>query len=123
MSTVLETDREFFDALLAPSCEVLDRLLTDDFLLIDVVTGSEVSKPAMLDLMASSQLSFDSIEPDDRRVRIYGPVAVVTGRTEMRGKMGEMPFVTRSRYTHVFVQDGDRWMLASAQGTLITAAS
>lgn len=117
---VLETERDFFAALLAPSSEILDSLLTDDFLLVDVLTGSEVPKAAFLDFMGSGQLVFESIVPAETRVRSYGPVSVVTGRTEMQGRIGENRFTTKSRYTHVYVQQGGRWRLASAQGTPIT---
>lgn len=58
--------------------------------------------------------------PSERRVRRYDGTAVVVGRTRMRGAFMAEPFVISSRYTHVFVRDGDRaWRLVSAQGTRI----
>jgi hypothetical protein len=117
---VLDTERHFFDALLAPSSEILDRLLTDDFILIDVLTGSEVSKSSLLDFMGSGQLTFESIVPAETRVRMYGPVAVVTGRTAMKGRVADQSFTTFSRYTHVYVEAEGKWRMASAQGTPIT---
>lgn len=122
-SDVLETDRAFFDALLAPSCEILERLLTDDFQIIEVLTGTPVSKAAFLDFMGSGQLVFESIVPAETHVRTYGPVAIVTGRTVMQGRIGENPFTTKSRYTHVYVETDGVWRMASAQGTPITVES
>jgi ketosteroid isomerase-like protein len=116
---VLDVERQFFDALLAPSSEALERLLGDDFLLIDVMTGSEISKPAFLDFMASGQLVFTSIQPGETRVRTYGSVAVVTGHTEMHGTVGENAFSARSRYTHIYAEQDGRWRMVSAQGTPI----
>src|SRR5262249_5391150 len=98
----------------------LDQLLADDFLLIDVMSGSEISKTAFLDVLGSGDLRFESIQPAEVRVRHYGTTAIVTGRTEMSGRYAEMPFSARSRYTHVYVEHQGAWRLVSAQGTPIT---
>jgi nucleoid-associated protein YgaU len=53
-------------------------------------------------------------------MRVYAAnAAVVTGRTEMRGRVGEVALMTSSRYTHVFALQGGAWVLVSAQGTQI----
>jgi len=52
-------------------------------------------------------------------VRVYQTTAVITGRTEMSGQFGETPFATKSRYTHVYVEQQGRWRLVAAQGTKI----
>ena len=39
----LVTDRQFFSALVAGSVEDLDQILADDFVLIEVMGGSEVT--------------------------------------------------------------------------------
>jgi ketosteroid isomerase-like protein len=113
-------DRAFFAALISANLDSLDALLTDDFLLIDVLNGSEITKPMLLAAVGSSQVKFDAIEQVEGRTRMYaGSTAVVTGRTELRGRVGEAAFTASSRYTHVFVVQDGQWMLASAQGTQI----
>ncbi len=99
--------------------EALDRILGDDFLLIDVMTGSEVKKPDLLAVLRLGQLKFEAIEPVESRVRLYGNTAVITGRTQMTGRFGEMPFTASSRYTHVFIREQSQWRLVTAQGTQI----
>jgi hypothetical protein len=116
----LAAERSFFAALISANLDSLDFLLTDDFLLIDVLSGSEITKPMLLAALGSSQVKFDTIEPVESRVRVYATTtAVVTGRTELRGRVGEAAFTASSRYTHVFVMQGGGWVLASAQGTQI----
>lgn len=113
-------DRAFFSALIAANLDCLDALLTEDFLLIDVLSGREVTKPMLLAALGSSQAKFEAIDPVESRVRFYAAsTAVVTGRTEMRGRVGESAFTTSSRYMHVFVLQDGAWFLASAQGTQI----
>jgi ketosteroid isomerase-like protein len=120
---VLAAEDEFFRALLRGDGGALGRVLTPDFLLIDVMTGSEIPMPVLVDLVGSRQLRFESVERIDARVRRYGTAAVVTGQTRMRGRFGEQPFAANSRYTHVYVRVGNTWQLASAQGTPIAAAA
>jgi hypothetical protein len=116
----LAADRAFFTALISANLNTLDSLLVEDFLLIDVLTGAEVTKPMLLAAVGSSQVNFDAIEAVESRLRMYAAnTAVVTGRTEMRGRVGEAAFTTSSRYTHVFVAQDGHWALVSAQGTQI----
>ncbi len=115
-------EQDFFAALLKADSELLDQLLAEDFLLIDVMTGSEVPKAGLLETTKARQLRFDEITLKECRVRQYGPTAVITGRTEMKGIFGGEPFEASSRYTHVFVEQGEDWRLVSAQGTKIAAA-
>jgi len=119
-SDPLAAERQFFSSLIDSDVESLDRILGDDFLLIDVMTGSEVKKPDLLAVLRSGQLKFEAIEPVESQVRLYGITAVITGRTQMSGRFGETPFTASSRYTHVFVKDQGQWRLVSAQGTQIS---
>jgi len=116
----LATEQQFFSSLIRGDVEALDRILGDDFLLIDVMTGSEVKKPDLLAVLRSGQLKFEAIEPVESQVRRYGITAVITGRTRMNGRFGDGPFTASSRYTHVFVKNQDQWRLVSAQGTQIS---
>jgi hypothetical protein len=116
----LVTDGQFFCALVDGSAEDLDQILADDFVLIEVMGGSEVTKSSLLDAIESGRLKFDAIEPADTRVRMYQTTAVVTGRTQMSARLGGTPFAIRSRYTHVYVEQEGAWRLVAAQGTQIT---
>ena len=116
-------EQEFFAALIEADADVLGKLLADAFLLIDVMTGSEVSKAALVEAVGARLLRFDELNRIECRVRRYGVTAVITGRTEMRGAFAEQPFHASSRYTHVLVNEGERWRMVAAQGTPITPPS
>jgi hypothetical protein len=119
---VLAAEDRFFHALLEGDPVGLTGVLTPDFLLIDVTTGSEVPGPVLVDLVGSRQLVFEVVERIDARVRLYSGAAIVTGQTRMQGHYGEQRFAAHSRYTHVYVHGTGGWRLASAQGTPISAA-
>jgi len=116
-------EQAFFTALVEADVAALGQILADDFLLIDVMTGSEVTKSALLDVLRSGHVLFDQIERVEYLVRLYGTTAVITGRTEMHGRFDMQPFQASSRYTHVFVDDGVQWRMVSAQGTQTSASA
>ena len=118
-SEVIGTEGRFFDALLRGDREGLENVLGDDFVLIDVMTGSEIPREVVLDLVGSRQLAFESIERLDGRVRLYDNTAVVTGQTRMSGHYDGQGFQVHSRYTHVYVHGRTGWRLVTAQGTPI----
>ena len=111
-------EQEFFNSLVEADQETLDRVLADDFLLIDVLTGSEVPKTALLAAVEDG-LQFEEINQIEFETRVYGPVAIITGQTKMSGSFNGPRFELNSRYTHVFVAQGNSWRLVSAQGTQI----
>jgi ketosteroid isomerase-like protein len=115
----LSADDQFFSALIKADTRTLNTMLTPDFILIDVMSGSVHEKGPLLQAIGAGEVKFVSIEPADRRVRIYGNAGVVTGRTRMKVSAGGADTAASSRYTHVFVKENDRWLLASAQGTPI----
>ncbi|HEU0007365.1 MAG TPA: nuclear transport factor 2 family protein [Terriglobia bacterium] len=116
----LVVDRHFFASLIEANLLALDQVLAGDFVLIDVMNGSEVTKSALLAVIGSGQVRFESIEPGDNLVRLYQTTAVITGRTRMKGRLGDAPFAASSRYTHVFVMQQGKWRLVAAQGTQIS---
>ena len=118
----LAADAEFFKALLGADVAALEELLAADFILVDVMGGSEIPKAALIETIRSGQLKFESIKPADTHVRIYGATGVVIGRTEMAMRFEDTAFTTQSRYTHVYVEDRGRWRMVSAQGTPIADA-
>ncbi len=120
---VKAAEDRFFEALLLGDRAGLDQILENDFLLVDVMTGSEVPKAALIDVVGSGQLVFEAIERIEARVRSYNGTAVVTGQTRMKGQYAGNPFSPHSRYTHVYVRGANGWRLVSAQGTPIAPAA
>jgi len=120
--TLDAVEQEFFSALLSSKVETLNRVLADDFVLIDVMTGSEILKSMLLEVIGSRQLKFETVDRLEFRVRIYETAAVVNGRTEMEGTFAGKTFRASSRYTHVYIEQGGHWRMVAAQGTPIAAS-
>jgi ketosteroid isomerase-like protein len=116
---LVATEGKFFKALLAGDITALGALLTDDFMLIDVLSGSEFPRDRLLSAFESNEIHFDLVEGSATRVRFYGSAALVTGQTRMVGVAAGSRFAVRSRYTHVYAELAGEWRLVSAQGTPI----
>lgn len=56
---------------------------------------------------------------DEVKVRAYGDVAVVTGRTTAAGSYQGNSFSVQLRFTDVCVKRGEGWQVVASQGTLI----
>jgi len=112
-------EQQFFSALTSADLNTLEHLLARDFLLIDAMSGSEVTKADFMDVLRTGMLKFEVIEAREQRVRLYETTAVVTGRAQMNGQFNGERFTLNSRYTHVYVEHHGRWQLVSAQGTQI----
>jgi len=121
-TSALNTDRRFFDALRTADATALAGLLSDDFVLIDVMQGGEIPGPALVEAVRTRQIVFDAIEVVDSRERRHGNASIVTGQTRMRGRAGDQAWAVRSRYTHLYVRQRDAWRLVSAQGTQIAGS-
>lgn len=116
---VHRAETQFFESLLRADRERLEGVLGPDFVLVDVMTGSEIPRGVLVELVGSRQLVFESVERLESRVRLYDDAAVVTGATRMGGRFGGQGFGAHSRYTHVYVRGQDGWRLVTAQGTQI----
>jgi hypothetical protein len=115
---VLSLERRFFKGLVSEP-EVVDQILANDFRMIDVLSGSEVTRSEVMTALRSGDLKFENINPLTSQVRFYDATALVTGSTEMSGRFGSDSFSVLSRYTHVYVKVQESWRLVSAQGTQI----
>jgi uncharacterized protein DUF4440 len=118
-SDPLAAEQQFFSSLIGGDVGAFGSNSWGNFLLIDVMTGSEVKKSDLLAVLGSGQLKFEAIQPVESQDRLYGITAVITGRTQMSGRLGGTPFTASSRYTHAFVEEQGQWRLVSAQGTRI----
>jgi ketosteroid isomerase-like protein len=118
VSAAERADDRFFAALRAADVDRLDQLLTEDFVIVEVVGGPVVDRGSFIAAVGRRLVDFGAIDVRERNTRRWGDTAIVVGRTEMSGSVDAVPFAVASRYTHVFVRKPDRdWRLISAQGT------
>jgi ketosteroid isomerase-like protein len=117
------TDVDFFTALLHRDIQTLEELLANDFVIVDVASGSVHHRATFLEAVSGGIVTFREIKnfPGEAMIRRVGPgTGIVIGRTAMSftGPGGARTAIA-SRYTHVFQASGRNWRLVSPQGTPI----
>jgi ketosteroid isomerase-like protein len=123
VEAVQRADAAFFDALLDGDVTDLEVLLAQEFLIVDVASGSVHDRAAFLEAISTGAVTFEEIETFAGET-VFRPVGdgagIVVGRTAMSFSDAEGRLTgVSSRYTHVFESDGPNWQLVSAQGTRI----
>jgi ketosteroid isomerase-like protein len=113
---------QYFDALVAGDVERIEKLLAEEFLIVDIMSGRVVDRASFTAALRDGLVEFEGVHLVERLTRRYGDTAIIVGRTEMSGSFDGATFAAASRYTHVLLREPDgRWRLASAQGTRIDA--
>jgi ketosteroid isomerase-like protein len=92
--------------------------MTDDFRQIDAAGGVE-NKASFLEDVLSPKLRIDPYTVEDFEVRVYGDVALLSGRTRMTGAYDGKAFATHYRYIDVYVRKNGVWRVASVQITRV----
>jgi ketosteroid isomerase-like protein len=98
--------------------ETIDELLDDDWSVIDP-GGRLLTKEQVIREAKAGERKIDSGAIDEVKVKEFGDVAVVTGRTTAVGNYQGNSFSVRLRFTDVCVRRGDDWQVVASQGTLI----
>lgn len=116
---LLKLEKEFAQAVASNNADALDRLLADDWIIVEP-DGGLIDKARFLGVIRSGALSHESMESTDLKVRVYGNTAVVTGLTTSKGKFMGQDFISCERATDIFVKQADRWQCVFTQLTRFT---
>ncbi len=105
---LLKVEKEFADTIVNNDLERLERVVSDDWVIIDP-NGEIVDRARFFEVIKSGSLTHEIMESEDSRVRVYGDSAVVTAVTRTKGKFMGQEFSTQERATDVFVKRDGRW--------------
>jgi ketosteroid isomerase-like protein len=110
------------DAVVKRDAAALQRLYADEYLSTDQegLLWTKAQDIAIdTDKAAPSRVT--SYKLDDLKVRVYGDVAVVTGRNTSKGTLFGKAASTKSRFTDVFVKRDGRWQCVANHATSVIA--
>lgn len=88
--------------------------MAEDFRQIDSRGNVETKASFVADLVAPD-LRIDPYDVEDFEVRLYGDVALLSGRTRMTGQYQGKPFSAHYRYIDIYVQRSGQWKIVSVQ--------
>jgi ketosteroid isomerase-like protein len=115
---IARLSRQVIDARLKADTKALDALLADDYVGISP-SGEVGTKAESLKRLKDGTFHFDSIEPSEVKVRVYGDAAVLTARGHVKVTNRGRADTLSVRVTEVYVKHGGTWRCVSAQVTRI----
>jgi ketosteroid isomerase-like protein len=113
---VRAADARRIAAVVDADTAVLSSLLADD-LTYTHTTGQVETKEQFLAGITSGKLDYQSIQPSEVQVRVYGNTAVMTGRAEMKVNAQGKDLAFAIRFTSVWVKGEGGWRMAAWQST------
>lgn len=110
---LIQLEHDWCSAVVSNDTSALERILSDDFTEVSPA-GKLGNKTATL--MDAKTERVDVCVNDAMRVRVYGNVAIVVGRSKMKYK----GFDGQLRFTDTFIRRDGRWQCVASQDTPIT---
>jgi ketosteroid isomerase-like protein len=114
---VRSAHQRWFDGLVNGDLTRLGMLLADD-MTFHTPGGAAGTKANFLENIRAGRLKYESVAPQDQRIRVHGDTAIVTGRVSIRYRWQDAPVLERLYYTAVYGKwDSSRWKLLAWQST------
>jgi ketosteroid isomerase-like protein len=119
--TLMQIERDIGKANVSRDYAFFDRVEADEFIFTDSSGGVTTKKEDLESVKgpANPNSKLLSYEVDDMKVMLYGKMAVVTGRSTLKGTNKDVAWTSQSRFTDVFVWRDDRWQLVAGHSSRI----
>lgn len=108
-------------AIVGKDRSAIEANMADDFRQIDG-QGQVESRQSFVDDLLSPDLVIHPYRVEDFEIRLYGDVALLSGRTNMTGTFRSKPFASQYRYFDVYARRGAAWKIVSVQISPLPAA-
>ena len=119
VSEVLRAERALYEAMIAKDFAALERMLAPD-LVYGHSTAVAETKEEYLAGVARGLYEYESIVSRDARVRVQGPVALVSGICDMRvGMKGKPKELIHLLFVLAWVNTGGEWRLLHRHATRV----
>jgi Domain of unknown function (DUF4440) len=78
------------------------------------------NKSQMVEGFKSGQNKLTADDISEMTVRVYGDVAVVTGKADVKGTLGGKDVTGQAMFTRVYVKKGNQWQAVALQQTRVS---
>jgi len=116
---VAALDTEYQAAVGRNDADTMDRILTDDFVLV-VGNGTVYTKSDLINEARSKSIIYEQqVELDhSQKVRVWGDTAVVTAKLWVKGMQGGKSFDRKLWFSDTYVRTKDGWRYVFGQASL-----
>ena len=109
MDEFIAIENAFNDAMVSNDILRIAECISDDWVLVTPEVGP-VSREGMLAAIGSGTLSHDSMVKQLVRAKVYGDIAVVTGRGQNTGEFRGEPISADEWITDIYRRIDGRWL-------------
>ena len=102
-------EEAFNAAMVSNDVERIAACISDDWVLVTPEAGP-VGRERILSVIADGSLSHDMMVMDIARIKVYGDIAVVTGRGQNSGHFAGAPISADEWITDIYRKMGERWL-------------
>jgi len=113
---VLEVQRQWMEAIRDKDAATLDRILADDYVYTDS-RGGVTNKADSLRQTQNQTDRMKAFHTSDETARVYGDMAIVTGRLRVEGVAGGQPYDAEVRFTDILARIDGRWRAVAAHAS------
>jgi len=114
---VAALDTEYQAAVQRNDAGTMDRLLADDFVLVNG-TGRVFTKADLLAEARSRDVVYERQEDSDQVVRVWGDTAVITALLWVKGAEKGKPFEYKLWFSDTYIRTPAGWRYAFAQASV-----
>ena len=115
---LMQMERNWGEAIVQRNIAKIREIVAPDVLLT-TPDGTAQSLDDDLAELQSGAFTADLYDSFDMKVKLYGDCAVVTGRTNLKGKYKGEEVQDQFRWTDTFVRRKGRWQIVASQATLV----
>lgn len=117
-TTVAEIEKQRFAALVSKDYGYLDKVLAEDLYYCHS-SGLIDTKTSFIQSIKDGKLTYQEMNAEELKVRIYGKTAVITGTCGAKILSNGQQINTRFRFTDVYVKRKAGWQMVSWQSLRI----
>jgi len=117
---ILALEEERFAAMIARDFPRL-QLLVHDELMYTHSSGVVDGKATWLDSMKSGRVKYKKAQCTERKVRMYGETALITGRAQIEAEIGGQPKTLKLLFLNAWTKTPQGWKFVAWQSTPMPA--
>ena len=117
---ILALEEERFGAMIARDFPRL-QLLVHDELMYTHSSGVVDGKATWLDSMKSGRVKYKKAQCTERKVRLYGDTALITGRAQIEAEIGGEPKTLKLLFLNAWTKTPHGWRFVAWQSTPLAA--
>lgn len=105
----LDIENNFNIAVISNSVDEIKKCVTSDWVLVDS-QGGIIPQESFFNVLKQGQLSHSSMTKEILRIKVYGDIALVTGRGQNTGTWQGYPMEADEWITDVYKKENDKWL-------------